>query len=192
MITNNISSSDSMKNSSASEEWKPVVGYEGLYEVSSMGRVKSLKRTITGKDGITREIKERILKPGIAENWYPTVNLSKNGNVVTFRVHRLVATAFIPNPKNLSDVNHKDEDKTNNSVDNLEWMSHKDNSNYGTRNERIGKSVSQKDKKTGVIIAIYPTQTKAAEATGIDKYHISAVCRGTRGSAGGYYWSFVN
>lgn len=192
MITNNISSSDSMKNSSASEEWKPVVGYEGLYEVSSMGRVKSLKRTIIGKDGITREIKERILKPGIAENWYPTVNLSKDGNVVTFRVHRLVATAFIPNPENLSDVNHKDEDKTNNSVDNLEWMSHKDNTNYGTRNERIAKSVSQIDKKTGVVIAIYPSQLKAEETTGIDNSCISKACLGKKRSAGGYYWSFVN
>lgn len=195
MITNNISSSDSMKNSSASEEWKPVVGYEGLYEVSSMGRVKSLKRTVIGKDGKTREIKEKLLTQ-TDSNGYLYVTLSDHGECRAFPVHRLVATAFIPNPENLSDVNHKDEDKTNNSVDNLEWMSHKDNLNYGTYKERmalaVSKPVSQIDKKTGVIIAIYPGQKFAEEATGINYSCISACCRGVSKSAGGYYWSFVN
>lgn len=180
MITNNISSSDSMNNSSASEEWKPVVGYEGLYEVSSMGRVKNVK---TG----------RILKTwNNGSSAYTKVELSRDGKAIAFLVHRLVAKAFIPNPENLSDVNHKDEVKTNNSVDNLEWMSHKDNSNYGTRNERVSKPVSQVDKKTGVIIAIYPSQKKAEEETGVKKSGISSVCRGIHKSAGGYYWSFVN
>jgi hypothetical protein len=184
-----------MNNSSASEEWKPIVGYEGLYEVSSMGRVKSLKRTITTKDGRTREVEEKLLAQGLSGG-YLYVTLSDHGKWRAFPVHRLVATAFIPNPENLRDVNHKDEVKTNNSVDNLEWMSHKDNLNYGTYKERmslaVSKPVSQIDKKTGVIIAIYPGQKKAGEETGVNSSCISAACLGKRKSAGGYYWSFVN
>lgn len=196
MKSNNISTSAGANNSISSETWKPIVGYEGLYEVSSMGRVKSLKRTVIAKNGTRMEVEERILKqfPGVGGYLY--LSLSKHGKIKSFTVHRLVATAFIPNPKNLSDVNHKDEDKTNNSVDNLEWMSHKDNLNYGTYKERmalaVSKPVSQIDKKTGVIIAIYPGQKFAEEATGINYSCISACCRGVSKSAGGYYWSFVN
>lgn len=185
-----------MKNSSASEEWKPVVGYEGLYEVSSMGRVKSLKRTITGKNGQIYEVEEKLLTQSTITGGYLYVTLSDHGECRSYPVHRLVATAFIPNPGNLSDVNHKNENKTNNSVDNLEWMSHKDNLNYGTYKERmalaVSKPVSQIDKKTGVIIAIYPGQKFAEEATGICNGCISKACLGKAKSAGGYYWSFVN
>ena len=105
------------------EEWKAVPGYEGLYEVSNKGNVRNVRRN-------------KLLR--LQKNQgYIKVWLYKNGIVTGLRVHRLVAQAFIPNPDNLLEVNHKDEDKTNNSVDNLEWCTRKYNVNYGTRNIRM-------------------------------------------------------
>lgn len=166
------------------ETWKPVVGYEGLYEVSSKGNVRNLK---TG----------RILKPIYSTNGYAMVDLTSTSNDRTKKlVHRLVAQAFIPNPNNLSDVNHKDEIKTNNNLDNLEWISHKDNLNYGTRNERVAKSnskpIQQLDMKTRSIIATYPSLTEAGLSTGIYKSDISKVAKGKRKTAGGYGWRYQN
>lgn len=108
------------------EIWKPVVGYEGLYEVSSQGNVKSVKYW-----------KERMLKPHCM-NGYLLVRLSKNGKSKNYLIHRLVASAFIPNPdpENFNIVNHMDECKTNNCMDNLEWCDHKHNMNWGTIQER--------------------------------------------------------
>ena len=101
------------------EEWRPIEGSEGLYEVSSYGRVRSLRRNI-------------ILSPKKEPMGYLRCNLYLNKNMKTFSIHRLVAQAFIPNPDNLPQVNHKDENKTNNSVENLEWCDAKYNNNYGT------------------------------------------------------------
>ena len=114
------------------EEWRSIPGYEGLYEVSSYGRVKSLERYKSNNGGI-QLIKERILKPNNTKKGYLTVQIRNK----KFKVHRLVALTFIPNPENLPQVNHKDEDKTNNNVDNLEWCDAKYNSNYGTSIERM-------------------------------------------------------
>ncbi len=197
MITNNISSSDSMKNSSASEEWKPVVGYEGLYEVSNYGRVKSLNRIITQKNGIQREVPEKILTQSDAGG-YLQVCLSKEGKSRSYGVHVLVGRAFVEgyDPNKAYEINHKDENKKNNRWDNLEWCDREYNLNYGTYKERmalaVSKPVCQIDKKTGVIIAIYPGQKFAEEATGINYSNISACCRGVSRSAGGYYWKFSN
>ena len=114
------------------EEWRAVPGYEGLYEVSSYGRVKSLKRYKSNNGGIPL-IKERILKPYNDKKGYLNVRL-RNKN---FKVHRLVAQAFIPNPNNLPQVNHKNEDKSDNRVDNLEWCTAKYNNTYGTRQDKV-------------------------------------------------------
>lgn len=167
------------------ETWKPVVGYEGLYEVSSKGNVRNLK---TG----------RILKPIYCTQGYARVNLTSANNDKTKQtkklVHRLVAQAFIPNLKNLSDVNHKDEIKTNNNLDNLEWISHRDNLNYGTRNERVAKSnskpIQQLDMKTGLIIATYPSLKEASLSIGIHWSNISRTARGKYKTAGGYGWKY--
>ena len=134
------------------EVWKDVVGYEGLYQVSNLGRVKSLSRLVDkGKYG-TIYTKERILKNQKVNVNYLFVILSKDGKHKNMTVHRLMAKAFLPNPDNLSDVNHKDENPSNNfiyvnkdgSVDyeksNLEWCTHKYNCNYGTSKFRIIKT----------------------------------------------------
>lgn len=107
------------------EEWKDIEGYEGLYMVSNFGRVVSLQ----GRN-------PRVMKLGMTHKGYLHVGLQKNKQHKTIVVHRLVARAFIPNPDNLPQVNHKDECKTNNRVDNLEWCTDKYNHNYGTYIER--------------------------------------------------------
>lgn len=108
------------------EIWKPVVGYEGLYKVSNLGKVKACP-----KNGLS----ERELKPVIV-GLYPSVKLVKDGVYKNKYVHRLVADAFIPNPDNLPEVNHKDEDKMNCSADNLEWCTRRYNVSYGTGQTR--------------------------------------------------------
>ena len=111
------------------EIWKPVKEFEDLYEVSNIGRVRSLRRN-------------KILSTPnrIAGRGYPFLYLYRNGKRDSQMVHRLVAKAFIPNPNNYDEVNHKDEDATNNVVTNLEWCTHSYNMNYGTRNYRAGKA----------------------------------------------------
>ena len=126
------------------EIWKDIINYEGKYEVSNLGRVRSLSYNGTG------EIK--LLKPGTNKRGYKRVGLCKNGKTKHYYVHRLVAITFIPNPDDLSIVNHKDENPANNNVNNLEWCTSEYNNNYGTRNERAseshkGKSFSEEHKK---------------------------------------------
>ena len=111
------------------EEWRPIVGYEGLYEVSSYGRVRSVDR-YDNRNCVRKSKVLSLLKK--SEYGYIQVNLSYNGKLYKKYVHRLVAQAFIPNPDNLPEVNHIDEDKTNNRVDNLEFCDHKYNLNFGT------------------------------------------------------------
>lgn len=115
------------------EIWRPIVGYEGLYEVSSYGRVRSLDRY----DSKNCFWKGRILKLNDNGRGYLRAHLCLNNKIKNFLVHRLVAQAFIPNPDNLPEVNHINEDKTNNRVDNLEFCNHKYNVNYGTRTDRM-------------------------------------------------------
>jgi len=114
------------------EIWKSVVGYEGLYEISSMGRVKRLSRTIIDSIGRKKPYDEKILVNKISgQTGYPCVNLTKDGKVRTLNIHRLIADAFIPNPDNLPCINHKDEDRSNSVLSNLERCTYKYNSTYG-------------------------------------------------------------
>lgn len=122
------------------EEYRGIEGYEGLYAVSNYGNVKSLARDVEWK-GTIRHQPECILKPTDDGHGYLFVNLYKDSKRKTPKVHRLVASAFIENPDNLPQVNHKDEVKTHNTVENLEWSTAKDNSNYGTRNTRIAEAM---------------------------------------------------
>lgn len=122
------------------EIWKPVKDFEGYYEISNFGRVKSLEKfnSIRSKDrtvGYMR--KERILKPTIVSGGYLQVKLFKDTKYKNCHIHRLVAKAFIPNPNNLPCINHKDENRTNNNAGNLEWCTYSYNNNYGNRNKKI-------------------------------------------------------
>ena len=118
------------------EEWRDIEGYEGLYQVSNLGRVKSLARVVIRSDGKPNTVNEKILKYGMNRG-YCAVVLCKDGKKKMYKVHRLVAMAFLRNPHNLPEVNHKDEDKKNNCVDNLEWCTSLYNINYGSHNERV-------------------------------------------------------
>lgn len=128
------------------EVWKPIIDYEGLYEISNLGRVKSLPKY--HKTRFTGYMKKcRILKPRIDSYGYLMVTLCKDKKQKNFLVHRLVAKHFIFNPNNYDSINHKDEDKTNNYADNLEWCTKYYNNNYGTRNKRIGETLRNKNRR---------------------------------------------
>ena len=151
------------------EIWKDIEGYEGLYQISNLGRVWSVR-------------KEIYRKPTIVSGYYG-VSLTKDGQFDIFTIHRLVAKAFIPNPLNLPQVNHKDENKLNNRVDNLEWCTAKYNSNYGSRNSKIGdksrghrltdeakKRISEKNKGK-------PSPTKGVPHTEETKQKLSKILK---------------
>ena len=160
------------------EIWKDIVGYEGLYKVSNMGRVKSLKYG-----------KERILKPQKDRSGYLVVGLWKDGKRKWYLMHRLVATIFCENPHGFKEVNHIDENKTNNYADNLEWCSRSYNINYGTRIQKISKPIIGIDRVTGLIVE-FTSAHEAERQTGIAQSTICACCKGKRSSCGGFYWMY--
>lgn len=177
---------------SEKEIWKDVVGYEGLYKVSNKGNVYSVERIVRG-----RKCGGRKLRPGPQTNGYLQVDLSKDGIRKSKLIHRLVAEVFIPNQNNYLEINHKDENKTNNYVENLEWCTSKYNSNYGTRNERASQKQSKRVKgvnvETGEVIAF--NSTREAGSEGYSYGNVAAACRGVYNTGGGNLyrglkWSF--
>ena len=169
------------------EVWKDVVGYEGLYQVSNQGRVKSLWFG-----------KERILKPGREKKGYLQVCLSKNGKMKHYKVHRLVGQSFIQNPNNLPEINHRDEDKTNNRVENLEWCDRKYNNNYGNHNQKVfekttngklSKPVLQYT-KDGIFVKEWKSTHDVERNLGYDQSHISRCCLGKLKSTYGFVWKY--
>ena len=163
------------------EIWKDVVGYEGLYQVSSLGRIKSLLRY------------KRILKPQKNIHGYLKVSLYKNGKCKIFNIHNLVANAFIENPNNYKYVNHKDENKTNNRVENLEFCSFYYNLMYGTRVQRIAKKnnkpILQFDLE-GNFIKEYESITQASKELNNSLNNISQCCLGRSRTSKGYIFRF--
>lgn len=174
------------------EIWKDVVGYEGLYQVSNMGRVKSICSFVRLQNGELMKKKPHVLKPQNRVG-YKCVNLFKEGRSHTVSIHRLVAKAFLPNCHNYPIVNHKDENKTNNNVENLEWCNNAYNINYGTAKRRRaisqGKAVLQLN-KNGVLVKRHLTLMDACRDTQIDYRNISLCCNNRRKTAGGYCWKF--
>lgn len=175
------------------EEWKAIKEYEGLYEVSNYGRIKSLERITENNI----HIKEHIQRQQLSKTGYMYVPLSKNGHKTNKRVHRIVATAFVENPAHKPQVNHKDEDKQNNRADNLEWVDGVENINYGTAVKRAHKKdVSPLTKAViqlgldGTVIAEFPSQSQAAQAVGTSAGNISRCCHGHVKSVRGYVWKY--
>lgn len=176
-----------------SEIWKAVPGYEGLYEVSNMGRVRSLDTIVVTKRGVQKKKKGLLLQPMKTKKGYYMVNLQKT----RMYVHRIVAAAFLPNPDLLPYINHKDENKENNRVDNLEWCDNKYNLNYGTTLERMRahsagfpkKRVVQMDRE-GNELGEFESLADAARAVGVPYTNIAVCCKETYRTAGGYKWKF--
>lgn len=127
-----------------SEIWKPVVGYEGFYEVSSFGKVRSLKRTRKGKCESECGVKERLLKPSKHTKGYLVCGLSKDGKLKYFKVHRLVAEAFLPNPENKEQIDHINTIKTDNCISNLRWVTPKENTNNPLTREKYLSRIKNK------------------------------------------------
>ena len=169
------------------EEWKDIQGFEGKYMVSNLGRVKSLNYRNTGKEGIMK---------GVADKYgYLLVQLYKDGKIKRCLVHRLVATAFLENPEGYTEVNHLDENKQNNCMDNLEYCSRSYNLTYNDRAKKIGKKLSKPvfsvDKESGLIMW-WQSAIEASRQTSIAQSHICDCCNGKRKSAGGHIWFYAD
>lgn len=187
------------------EIWKDIEEYEGLYQVSDQGRVRSLPRNTTSG---------KLLKPRINRYGYLYVVLCKGGKTKTYTIHRLVAMAFIPNdsPEQKTQINHKDECKTNNFIwinengtmdpekSNLEWVTSKENVNYGTRNRRSSqKHINHPDMSKpvkqlsldGALVAIWPSIMEAAR-NGYNQGSVWSCCQGKYKTHKGYKWEYDN
>lgn len=188
------------------EEWRDIKGYEGLYQISSHGRVKSMPRK--GSRG-------GIIKPSFSNSGYLQIHLCKNCEQKTIQIHRLVAIHFLDNPDNLPEVNHKDECKTNNHVSNLEFCTREYNENYGTKRARCvanhdykksailsamhhdyeaisrkrGKPILQMDLNGNIIKRWYGLNA-ACKALGFSSGNVSAACNGKYKTAYGYKWRY--
>lgn len=197
------------------EIWKPVKGYEGYYEVSNLGRIKSIERMVKWK-GRERFVKETIKATNIDKGGYPVVTLCRDCKSTSVKVHRIIAEAFIPNPDNKPLIDHINTIRTDNRVENLRWCTNQENCNnpITLRNARknnytkesCAKANETKRKrktmtapkfvcqytKQGLLLNVHESIQDAMRNTGIHASAISCVCSGKRFSAGGYIWKFKN
>lgn len=194
------------------EIWKAVLGYEGLYEVSDIGRVRSVGRLVNGREGQMLTVKERVLKPDVNQLGYRRVTLSKDGKAKRFAVHRLVALAFIPNPDGLPCISHEDDDPTNNSVGNLRWCTYAYNNNRDRHRQLLSESSKRTARKRkvaqytidGELVAVFDSIRDAAAENGVLHTGIQSCCvgyiRNNRTKSGlrncnsykGYKWKYIS
>jgi len=181
------------------EYWKDIKGYKGLYQVSNLGRIKSLER-ITKYQNSKRRVKEKIKGTFTGKKGYERVELSKNGQNRKYNVHTLVAKAFLNKKSEKSEVNHINGVKTDNRVENLEWCTHTENIQhmikcgrkvtYKGKDHKGSKEVHQYDKNMN-LIAIYESSGEASRKTGFLSGHIREACRGTLKTYKGFIWKYA-
>lgn len=181
------------------EEWKAVPGYEGYYEASTQGRVRSVERVVMLVDRQMKPrpciYKSRVLKPHIGEisdrKILPRcqVVLSKDGKTRSVQVHRIIAETFLPNPEGYETINHKDGDPMNNAVENLEWATRRENNRHAFRNNLIHtmKPVTMYDGDTPVVT--FPSEAEACRRMGISQGKVGAAARAGR-KYRGYFWRY--
>ena len=174
------------------EEWKDIKGYESLYQISNLGRIKGLNRYVKNNHSV-RYIKERILKPNKNKDGYYTISFWTKGKMKQHYIHRLVAQAFLDNPNNYPIVNHKDENPNNNNSLNLEWCNYKYNNDYGTRKIKSminqGKKVNQFDLQ-GNFIKQWNSTREIERTLKISHSVISKCCREKQKTSHGYIWKY--
>jgi hypothetical protein len=161
------------------ELWKDINGFNGRYQVSNAGRIRNAHTDF-------------IRKPVEDKDGYYQIRLYDSGCQGTYKIHRLVAEAFIDNPCNLPLINHKDEDKKNNTVDNLEWCTKEYNNNYGSRAQKILRKINQIDLHSNKIIKTYVSIASAAKEYNINPSSICGCLRGRSKSCLGYVWRYCD
>lgn len=186
----------------SNERWKPVVGYEGLYEVSDLGRVRSVDRDVIGADGVSKPHHGKMLAPSLRSRNYLYVKLCKCGVRETEAVHRLVASAFVPNLYGKPEVNHIDGCKTNNRAGNLEWCTRSENVRHAFMsglNETTKERIAEMSRRAAALHekrvvrsdgAEFDSVRKAAEASGAHPQNVSRCCHGKAHTTGGYGFRF--
>lgn len=180
------------------EIWRDIPEYEGLYQASNFGRIKSLERFRKGENGCLISVKERILKPSINHKGYYRIQLCKQSIVKTYQVHRLVWEAFNGSITEGLQVNHINEIKTDNRLENLNLMTAKENINWGTRNVRSSKKHINGKKSKSVLqydlqdnfIKEFPSLMQVYRELGFNQAHICSCCKGRYKQAYGYIWKY--
>lgn len=177
------------------ELWKPLFGFEEMYEISTFGNVRSKDNLRRGIYNSVRHCKGKLLSPCENNGGYMQVNLRKNGRGKKYLIHRLVALTFIPNPMPLlyNQINHKDEDKHNNHVENLEWCDPLYNNHYGTARARTTEKRSKKVGQytlSGELVNVWDS-TRECGRNGYQQAAISRCCLGTQGTHLGYLWKYI-
>lgn len=196
------------------EEWRDIPNYEGLYQVSNLGRVRSLDRIVRRNDGVDVRHKSRILKPRDNGNGYLYVDIHNGGITKRMYIHRLVAMAFLSNPNGYDEINHKSDIKSDNSVGNLEWCNRSYNASYGTKIQRTVNTCQKNgvykkslDLKTELgiyggrksvamcdadwnVLRIFRSIMDAARCINVNPGKICECCKGSRNQTRGYKWKY--
>lgn len=181
------------------EVWKDIAGYEGLYQVSNLGRVRSFGRYVKNRSKLVYK-PEKLLQPAKDSYGYFVVGLCKNGKAKNFKVHRLVAQTFMHNPENKETVNHINGNKEDNRAENLEFCTNEENLQHAFslgltggehfKNNKRSTAVAQYDKNMR-LVKTYPSIREAERQTGVHNQSIVKCCKGKVKTAGGYVWKYA-